>query len=263
MYQLFYTIWKRSNSRSSSRKTQGRSTYFFHWWNEDCPCHHCWQCTSLQEAIARAWWKEPKHNLRWCRPEPGCAHNVLSLNKKTPLADFQSKYPYSSFIFISSVRSSFANQGEICLCGSRIFVQKGIYDKFLANFVEQTKKLVVCLTYIIAHSNPKFYWPIRNSFSEESLFIFFIKVGDPNEETSHMGALISKEHLSKVQYYVDLAKEEGGTIVYGGNRPELKEELKGGMYMFVPSLLFEIARRMWGPSKCTVLLGFISVSNIN
>jgi len=103
----------------------------------------------------------------------------------------------------TSVRSSFANQGEICLCGSRIFVQKGIYDKFIEQFIEQVKK---------------------------------IKVGDPKDASTTMGALISKEHLDKIKYYVDLAKEEGGQIAFGGSSPELEGELKHG-YFYNPTII--------------------------
>jgi len=103
----------------------------------------------------------------------------------------------------TSVRSSFANQGEICLCGSRLYVQKGIYDKFLEQFVALAKQ---------------------------------IKVGDPKDPSTNMGALISKEHLEKIQYYVELAKQEGGTVVLGGDRPELEGDLKGG-YFHNPTII--------------------------
>jgi aminomuconate-semialdehyde/2-hydroxymuconate-6-semialdehyde dehydrogenase len=85
----------------------------------------------------------------------------------------------------TSIQSSFANQGEICLCGSRIFVQRAIYDEFVERFVAATKKL---------------------------------RIGDPAEATTDVGALISEAHLQKVTGYLALAKEEGGTIVTGGNR---------------------------------------------
>lgn len=85
----------------------------------------------------------------------------------------------------TSIQSSFANQGEICLCGSRIFVQRAIYDQFVDRFVAATKKL---------------------------------RIGDPTDATTDVGALISEAHLQKVTGYLALAKEEGGTIVTGGNR---------------------------------------------
>lgn len=89
----------------------------------------------------------------------------------------------------TSIRSSFWNQGEICLCGSRIFVEHSIYDQFVERFVEATKKL---------------------------------RVGDPLDETTDVGALVSEAHMQKVLGYVDLAKQEGGTVVTGGSRVDRK-----------------------------------------
>jgi aminomuconate-semialdehyde/2-hydroxymuconate-6-semialdehyde dehydrogenase len=85
----------------------------------------------------------------------------------------------------TSIRSSFWNQGEICLCGSRIFVERAIHDVFVDRFVAATKKL---------------------------------RIGDPLDDATDVGALISDSHLQKVMGYIDLAKQEGGTIVAGGNR---------------------------------------------
>lgn len=85
----------------------------------------------------------------------------------------------------TSIRSSFTNQGEICLCGSRIFVERSIYDAFVERFVDATKKL---------------------------------RVGDPRDPDTDVGALISEAHLAKVTGYLELAKQEGGTIVTGGTR---------------------------------------------
>jgi aminomuconate-semialdehyde/2-hydroxymuconate-6-semialdehyde dehydrogenase len=85
----------------------------------------------------------------------------------------------------TSIQSSFANQGEICLCGSRIFVQRAIYDEFVERFTAATKRL---------------------------------RIGDPADASTDVGALISDAHLQKVTGYLTLAKEEGGTIVTGGNR---------------------------------------------
>lgn len=84
-----------------------------------------------------------------------------------------------------SIRSSFANQGEICLCGSRILVQSGIYDQFVARFVAAAKALVV---------------------------------GDPRDAKTTMGPLVSQVHFDKVMSYIALAREEGGEIVAGGER---------------------------------------------
>ncbi|HJW92975.1 MAG TPA: aldehyde dehydrogenase [Thermoanaerobaculia bacterium] len=89
----------------------------------------------------------------------------------------------------TTIRSSFWNQGEICLCGSRIFVERSAYDAFLERFVAATQKL---------------------------------KIGDPLDESSEVGALISADHLKKVTGYIELAKHEGGTIVTGGRRVDRK-----------------------------------------
>jgi aminomuconate-semialdehyde/2-hydroxymuconate-6-semialdehyde dehydrogenase len=85
----------------------------------------------------------------------------------------------------TSVKSSFTNQGEICLCESRILIEDAIYDEFKKRFLEETKRL---------------------------------KVGDPMDAKSNLGALVSESHLKKVDSYVQLAKEEGGSIIYGGSR---------------------------------------------
>lgn len=89
----------------------------------------------------------------------------------------------------TTVRSSFANQGQICLCGSRIFVEASIYDKFKTDFVNKVKNL---------------------------------NVGHPSESGTNIGALVSKPHLDKVKSYIEIAKEEGGTVLCGGNEVTIK-----------------------------------------
>lgn len=98
----------------------------------------------------------------------------------------------------TTVRSSFANQGQICLCGSRIFIERSIYDRFKEAFIERVEKLTV--------SNPS----------------------DPNAK---MGAVVSKPHMEKVLSYIELAKEEGGTILTGGNQVHLAAPYDGGYYI--------------------------------
>ena len=95
------------------------------------------------------------------------------------------------------VRSGFMNQGQVCLCGSRILVQDGIYDEFMERFIEEVESMTV---------------------------------GDPSNEGTDLGALISAEHLRKVEGYIELAKEEGGTIVTGGY-PCLPERLSNGNWI--------------------------------
>jgi len=97
-----------------------------------------------------------------------------------------------------TIKSSFSNQGEICLCGSRIFIEKPLYDKFKTAFVEATKKL---------------------------------KVGDPQSDTVDLGAIVSQEHMEKILSYIELAKEEGGTILTGGNRVTLSGAQQGGWFL--------------------------------
>lgn len=97
-----------------------------------------------------------------------------------------------------TVRSSFSNQGQICLCGSRIFVQRSIYDKFKTAFVAKVSQM---------------------------------KPGDPLSPDTKMGALVSKAHLEKVKSYISLAQQEGGKILCGGNSPEMPAELSAGYYL--------------------------------
>ena len=98
----------------------------------------------------------------------------------------------------TTVQSSFANQGQICLCGSRIFVQRGIYERFKTAFVEKVNGL---------------------------------KVSFPTDPTAKMGALVSKSHMEKVISYIDLAKSEGGTVIAGGNQVHLEAPYNEGYYL--------------------------------
>lgn len=98
----------------------------------------------------------------------------------------------------TTIRSSFANQGQICLCGSRIFVERPIYEKFRDAFVEKTKRMVV---------------------------------GNPQDKATKMGAVVSEDHMNKILGYIELAKEEGGTILTGGNRIKMEGELANGWFV--------------------------------
>ena len=95
------------------------------------------------------------------------------------------------------VRSGFLNQGQVCLCGSRILVQEKIYDDFVKKFVSEVQNM---------------------------------KIGDPSDENTKLGALISPEHLSKVEEYIKIAKDEGGTVLTGGY-PNLPKEFKNGNWI--------------------------------
>ncbi len=98
----------------------------------------------------------------------------------------------------TTVRSSFSNQGQICLCGSRIFVERTIYEKFKTTFVEKVNKAIV---------------------------------SNPTDPKANMGALVSLPHLEKVLSYVELAKEEGGKVLTGGTRVQLEAPYDNGYYM--------------------------------
>ena len=100
-------------------------------------------------------------------------------------------------MLITTIRSSFGNQGQICLCGSRIFVQDSIYEQFKKDFVNVVSKQ---------------------------------KVGHPSASDTKIGALVSKPHLEKVLSYVDIAKAEGGKVLFGGKQITV-EGFENGYYM--------------------------------
>ncbi|MFD0993004.1 aldehyde dehydrogenase [Tenacibaculum geojense] len=102
----------------------------------------------------------------------------------------------------TTVRSSFANQGQICLCGSRIFVEKSIYKKFKKDFILKVSEL---------------------------------KVGNPFDANTNIGALVSKEHLQKVTSYIDIAEQEGAKILFGGKKVEVKGSENG--YYLQPTII--------------------------
>jgi aminomuconate-semialdehyde/2-hydroxymuconate-6-semialdehyde dehydrogenase len=103
-----------------------------------------------------------------------------------------------------SVRSSFANQGQGCLCSSRVFVERPVYKNFVGRFIDKTSRL---------------------------------KVGDPLEEKTDQGAIVSKTQLDKVKFYVDLARKEGGATAVGGSMPEpINDRCRDG-YFFQPTVV--------------------------
>jgi aminomuconate-semialdehyde/2-hydroxymuconate-6-semialdehyde dehydrogenase len=103
----------------------------------------------------------------------------------------------------TTVQSSFSNQGQICLCGSRILVEEGIYEKFKTTFVERVMQLTV---------------------------------GDPLDEMSTQGAIVSQVHFEKVMRCIDTAKTEGGKILCGGNAVKMKGRCANG-YFIAPTVI--------------------------
>ena len=95
------------------------------------------------------------------------------------------------------VRAGFLNQGQVCLCGSRVLVEDSVYVEFRDRFVDAVEAM---------------------------------RIGDPSDETTDLGALISEDHLAKVRGYVELAKQEGGTLLTGGT-PCLPSGFEGGNWM--------------------------------
>jgi len=98
----------------------------------------------------------------------------------------------------TSIKSSFSNQGEICLCGSRIFIQRSLYDKFKDAFISKVKGL---------------------------------KVGDPKDDSNFLGAIVSQPHFEKILSYIDIAKQEGGVILTGGKAIKPEGRCKEGFFI--------------------------------
>ncbi len=101
-------------------------------------------------------------------------------------------------MMVETLRSSFSNNGQICLCGSRIYIERPIYEKFRDEFVKRTQ---------------------------------FLKIGDPFASVTDLGALVSKAHLDKVRSYISLAEVEGGTVLCGGTEVEMQGEYEQGFFI--------------------------------
>ncbi|MDZ4680221.1 MAG: aldehyde dehydrogenase [Saprospiraceae bacterium] len=120
----------------------------------------------------------------------------LELGGKNPVLIFADA-PFEEMLN-TTVRSSFSNNGQICLCGSRIYIQRPLYERFREAFAERVKAL---------------------------------RVGDPEAPETNQGALVSQQHLEKVIGYIRLAQEEGGKILCGGQQITLPGALAGGYYL--------------------------------
>lgn len=103
-----------------------------------------------------------------------------------------------------SVRSSFANQGQVCLCGSRVFVERSAYKDFVERFIDEASQL---------------------------------RMGDPLDENTEQGAIVNKTQLEKIRFYVDLAQKEGGKIALGGSAPQAPNERCREGYFFPPTVI--------------------------
>jgi aminomuconate-semialdehyde/2-hydroxymuconate-6-semialdehyde dehydrogenase len=103
----------------------------------------------------------------------------------------------------TTLRAAFANQGQICLCGSRILVHDTIFERFVADFTAKVAAM---------------------------------KVGDPLLEETKTGAVVSEAHMNKILSYIELAKEEGGTVLCGGKRVFLEGRCANG-YFIEPTVI--------------------------
>ena len=124
----------------------------------------------------------------------------LELGGKNPNLIF-ADCDYEKMLSVT-VKSSFANQGQICLCGSRIYVEEIIFEKFKKDFVAKVAAL---------------------------------KVGNPFDIDTNIGALVSKSHMEKVQSYIEIAKQENGIILYGGKPVNIVGSEKG--YYLQPTVI--------------------------
>lgn len=97
-----------------------------------------------------------------------------------------------------AIRAGFTNQGQVCLCGSRVLIERPIYESFRERFVAGVQEM---------------------------------EVGDPRHPDTRIGSLVSSDHRAKVESYVALAREEGGQILTGGRRPDLPAPLDQGAFL--------------------------------
>lgn len=104
----------------------------------------------------------------------------------------------------TAIRSAFANQGQICLCGSRILVQDTIYERFRDAMVDKVSRM---------------------------------RIGDPMDPETKMGAVVSRAHRDKVLAAIATARGEGGTILCGGGRHQPRESRLQGGFFVQPTLI--------------------------
>ncbi len=121
---------------------------------------------------------------------------ALEMGGKNPAIIF-SDSDYDNMIK-TVVKSAFTNQGQICLCSSRLLIQKSFYQKFKDDFITAVSKIII---------------------------------GDPNEKLVEFGAISSKLHYDKILNYIKMAKKEGGTILFGGKSIEMNNRCKEGWFI--------------------------------
>ena len=121
---------------------------------------------------------------------------ALEMGGKNPFIVFADA-PYDEMLD-AAVKAAFRNQGEICLCGSRFFVECSIYEKFKRDFVERVR---------------------------------YLSVGDPRAESAEFGAIVSKSHFEKILAYIELATQEGGQILTGGHSIKMAGRCKEGWFI--------------------------------
>jgi aminomuconate-semialdehyde/2-hydroxymuconate-6-semialdehyde dehydrogenase len=121
----------------------------------------------------------------------------LEMGGKNPTVIF-ADWEASAANWDTVVRSAFSNQGQICLCGSRLLIERSIYEKFKTTFVDKVRKL---------------------------------RVGDPQIAASDLGAVVSRAHFDKVMGHIALAREEGGKILCGGDAVRLDGRCAGGWFI--------------------------------
>jgi aminomuconate-semialdehyde/2-hydroxymuconate-6-semialdehyde dehydrogenase len=121
----------------------------------------------------------------------------LEMGGKNPTVIFADWEPNETN-WATVVRSAFSNQGQICLCGSRLLIERSIYEKFKNAFVDKVRAL---------------------------------RVGDPNDAGSDLGAVVSRAHFDKILGHIALAREEGGTILCGGNALKIEGRCADGWFI--------------------------------
>ena len=124
-----------------------------------------------------------------------------------------------------AIKSSFLNQGQVCLCGSRLFVEKTIYNEFKSLFVKRTLDLIV---------------------------------GDPKKEESFLGSVVSQNHMKNILKKISEAKKLGGKVLVGGKRKLLNGKFKNG-YFLEPTIIENLSylsktnqEEIFGPVVCLI-----------